>query len=149
MALAPPVQDLLMEHYQHPRNFGTLDAPTHRVCCNNPLCGDRIELQLTLSASNRIQAIRFYGRGCVISQASASMMTEAVQGKSLTQALALSASFQNLFSSAAAERDSALGVLQVFEPIKESPSRLSCVFLAWQALALCLPVENESDVHPS
>ena len=148
MALDPLHQDLLMEHYRHPRNFGRLEAPTHRLCRHNPLCGDRIDLQINLSAKNQIQAIKFQGRGCVLSQASASMMTEAVHGKSLVQTLALIASFQNLLSPAASEQDSALGELQVFASIKEFPSRLACVFLAWQALVHCLPAENDTDIHP-
>src|SRR5262245_61589987 len=149
MALAPLNQGLLMEHYQHPRNFGRLEAPTHRAYRHNPLCGDRIDLQIELSAQHQIQAINFHGRGCVLSQASASMMTVAVRGKSPAQALALFDSFQNLFSSTAAELNSALGELLVFAPIKDFPSRLNCVFLAWQALSHCLPAENAADVHSS
>jgi nitrogen fixation NifU-like protein len=148
MALAPLSQDLLMEHYRHPRNFGKLEAPTHRILHDNPLCGDRIDLQLKLSASYCIQAIKFQGRGCVISQASASMMTEAVQGKSLAHARVLIVSFQELFSLGAAEQDALLGELLVFAPLKDFPSRLACAILAWQALALCLPAGNNTGVHP-
>src|SRR5262245_8778948 len=147
MALPPRYQELLMEHYQHPRNFGRLEAATHRARCDNPLCGDRIELQLKLSANHQIQAIKFQGRGCVISQASASMMTTSVEGKFLPHARALVVSFQELLFSAPAAPEAALGELLIFAPLKEFPSRLPCVFLAWQALALCLPVEIDTDVH--
>jgi nitrogen fixation NifU-like protein len=149
MALAALDQDLLMEHYQYPRNFGRLEAPTHRACCHNPLCGDRIDLHLNLSARNQIQAIRFQGRGCLLSQASASMMTVAVAGKSFAQALALFVSFQHLLSAAAAEPDSALGELLVFAPVRDFPSRRNCVFLAWQTLALCAPAEHDADARSS
>jgi nitrogen fixation NifU-like protein len=135
-----------MEHYQHPRNFGKLETPTHRVRRDHPLCGDRIDLQLKLSPNSQIQAIKFHGRGCVLSQASASMMTEAVQGKTLAQAHTLAASFQKLLSAdEATEPDAALGELLVFVPIKDFPSRLSCILLAWQALALCLAGECDTE----
>src|SRR5437868_15479386 len=80
-------REIILDHYQNPRNHGRLDSPTLANRGNNPLCGDEVELFLGLDrAGERIDAIGFTGRGCSISQASASMMTELVKGRSLSEA---------------------------------------------------------------
>ncbi len=144
MALDLLYQDLLLEHYRHPRNFGKLAKPTYRLRHDNPLCGDLLELSIILSAQSEIHAIRFHGRGCVISQASASMMTEAVQGKSLEQVRALSACFQKLFSVAPAANDVRLAGLLAFAALRDFPSRVTCATLAWEALDFCLATGMDS-----
>jgi nitrogen fixation protein NifU and related proteins len=72
----------IIDHYKNPRNFGNLDAPDVHVEANNPLCGDRLSMDLHLK-DGVVEDVRFSGRGCAISQASASMLTEAMVGKSL------------------------------------------------------------------
>ena len=74
----------IIDHYKHPRNFGELDAPDVHVEANNPLCGDRLSMDLHLK-DGVVEDVRFSGRGCAISQASASMLTEAMVGKSLEE----------------------------------------------------------------
>src|SRR5947208_7560346 len=81
-------QELILDHYRRPRNKGTLDGATHSVSLNNPLCGDEIDLQVQVEGG-AIKAVRFVGRGCSISQASASMMTQLLKEKAVPQALAL------------------------------------------------------------
>jgi len=81
-------QELILDHYRRPRNKGTLEQATHAVSLNNPLCGDEIDLQLRVDG-DIIKEARFIGRGCSISQAAASMMTQLVKDKSIPQALAL------------------------------------------------------------
>jgi len=81
-------QELILDHYRRPRNKGTLEQATHAVSLNNPLCGDEIDLQLRVDG-DIIKEVRFIGRGCSISQAAASMMTQLVKDKSIPQALAL------------------------------------------------------------
>ena len=84
-----PYQALILEHYKHPHNRGTLDPSTHRARESNPLCGDDITLTLRADGANRIEEVRFDGEGCAISMASASLLTDAVKGKSLEEAAAL------------------------------------------------------------
>ncbi len=146
MTFDPLYQNLLMEHYRHPRNFGKLEAPARRLHYDNPFCGDHLDLYLRLSGQNRIEAIKFQGRGCVLSQASASMMTEAVLGKPPAQARELITLFQKLFSSPRAEKEPLIGDLLVFAHVNDFPSRIPCATLPWQALALCLPAEDDTDV---
>lgn len=76
----------ILDHYRHPRNVGTLENATHSHEDNNPLCGDVVRLDLHLNAEDVIDEVAFSGRGCAISQASASMLTEMVKGKTLTEA---------------------------------------------------------------
>ena len=77
-------RDFILDHYRHPRNAGTLEQPSATFEDNNPLCGDRIRMDVRI-ADNRIEDIRFAGRGCAISQASASLLTEAVKGKTVNE----------------------------------------------------------------
>ena len=84
-----PYQARILEHYKHPHNRGTLDPATHRARESNPLCGDDITLTLRADGANRIEEVRFDGEGCAISMASASLLTDAVKGKSLEEAAAL------------------------------------------------------------
>ena len=145
MALDPLYQTLLLEHYRYPRNFGKLAAPTHRLHLDNPLCGDQIDLELEVSNHDTIAAIKFTGRGCVISQASASLMTQIISGKSQVQARALLAAFQELFLYPAQENVLLANELRVFAALNDFPGRVPCALLAWQAFDLCLssPVPDQ------
>src|SRR5689334_8318897 len=82
-------QDQILDHYKHPRNKGILDPATHAATETNPLCGDKISLQLRVDGRGRVEAARFDGQGCAISLASASMLTTILEGKDLRQAGAL------------------------------------------------------------
>lgn len=82
-------QDQILDHYKHPRNKGNLERATHQARESNPLCGDDITLLLQVEGSDRIKDIRFEGAGCAISQASASMLTERLKGKTLEEARSL------------------------------------------------------------
>jgi nitrogen fixation NifU-like protein len=82
--------ELILDHYRNPRNFGTLEPATMHARDTNPLCGDVIEMQLRLNGQDQVEEVRFMGKGCAISQASASMLTEAIKGKSLADLKALS-----------------------------------------------------------
>jgi nitrogen fixation NifU-like protein len=107
----------ILDHYRHPRNVGTLENATHSHEDNNPLCGDVVRLDLHLNAEDVIDEVAFSGRGCAISQASASMLTEMVKGKTLTEARQI------------AKEDilEALG-------IEIGPVRLKCALLALKVL---------------
>lgn len=79
-------KELILDHYRHPRNAGTLEHPTHSHEESNPLCGDVIRIDLHVNNDNIIDQVAFAGKGCAISQASASMLTEMIKGKTLDQA---------------------------------------------------------------
>lgn len=83
-------RDYILDHYRNPRNYGVLEAPTATAEQNNPLCGDRIRIDLLIGTDGHVADIRFSGQGCAISQASASMLTDAIRGKSLDEVAKLS-----------------------------------------------------------
>ncbi len=86
VAAAGPYQAQILDHYKHPHNRGTLEPATHRGRESNPLCGDDISLALRVDGSNRIEEVRFDGEGCAISMASASLLTDAIKGKTVDEA---------------------------------------------------------------
>lgn len=143
-------QEVILDHQQDPRNFGEVDQPTHRADGFNPLCGDRIHLSLTLDG-DRIQRVMFNGSGCAISTASASMMTEALTGKTRTEAEFLSQRFRDLVIAQHASEDgedgpsSQLGQLRVLAGVRQFPVRVKCATLAWHALEAAL---NETASEP-
>src|SRR3989441_7693904 len=127
-------QELILDHYRRPRNKGTLDGATHSVSLNNPLCGDEIDLQLQVEGG-AIKAVRFVGRGCSISQASASMMTQLLKEKAVPQALALAERMSAMMQGdEAAAGDKSLGDLRALAGVSEFPIRIKCALLPWNAL---------------
>jgi len=133
-ALAELYQELILDHYRRPRNKGSLEAHTRRVALSNPTCGDELELDLLLDGDT-IADVRFSGRGCSISQASASMMTQLVKGRTLAEARALGARFSEMMhGSADAARDKTLGEARALAGVAKFPVRVKCALLAWNAL---------------
>jgi nitrogen fixation protein NifU and related proteins len=127
-------QELILEHYKHPRNKGQLDEPDADVHMNNPTCGDEVHLQLRLRDGVIVDA-KFVGDGCSISQASISMMTQLVKGKSKEEALALAARFTAMMhGDADAARDRAMGDLRSLAGVAKFPVRVKCALLGWNAL---------------
>ena len=133
-ALEDLFQELILDHYRRPRNKGTLEPHTHRVGLTNPSCGDELELDLVV-AGETISDVRFSGRGCSISQASASMMTQLIKGKTVGEARALAARFNEMMhGSAEAARDKALGEARSLVGVAKFPVRVKCALLGWNAL---------------
>lgn len=127
-------QELILDHYRRPRNKGALEGATHTVSLTNPLCGDEIDLHLRVDG-DQITAARFVGRGCSISQASASMMTQLVTGRSVPQALALAGRMSAMLQGDAdAARDKTLGELRALAGVAKFPVRIKCALLPWNAL---------------
>jgi nitrogen fixation NifU-like protein len=127
-------RELLLDHYRRPRNKGPMADATVSVSMRNPMCGDEIELHLDL-ADDRVRTVRFTGQGCSISQASASMMTEVLQGKSIDEALQLERRFLDLMhGEESARTDARLGDLRAMEGVARLPVRIKCALLAWNAL---------------
>jgi nitrogen fixation NifU-like protein len=137
MELAELYRDVILDHNRNPRNFGPLSQATATAEGFNPLCGDRLTLRVAL-ADDRIADIRFEGEGCAISTASASLMTEAVKGKTRAEALATFAIIHRLLTDDAAEVDEQLGKLAALSGVREYPARVKCASLCWHTLASAL-----------
>src|SRR5437773_1719594 len=125
-------QSVIMDHQKKPRNFRKLETASRHVEGYNPLCGDRLTLYVEMDG-DRVKDISFQGSGCAISTASASMMTEALKGKTRAEAEALFRSFQDLVTGKPTESAGApkLGKLAVFAGVREFPVRVKCATLAW------------------
>jgi nitrogen fixation NifU-like protein len=127
-------QELILDHYRRPRNKGALAEPTYSVSLNNPLCGDEIDLHLRVEG-DVIREARFIGRGCSISQASASMMTQLLKERSVPEALALAARMSAMMQGdEAVARDKTLGELRALAGVAKFPVRVKCALLPWNAL---------------
>jgi len=137
--------EVILDHNRRPRNFGRLPGASHSAAGYNPLCGDRVEVYLRVE-QGRIEEIAFEGVGCAISTASASMMTEALRGKSLEETRRLFEDFHSLVTGAppGGGADDArggapeLGKLAAFAGVGEYPMRVKCATLAWHALQSAL-----------
>ncbi|HXF82134.1 MAG TPA: SUF system NifU family Fe-S cluster assembly protein [bacterium] len=132
MALDELYRELILEHYAHPRNRGELPDPDIKVEGANPLCGDELSIHVKLDG-DRIADVRFVGRGCSISQASASMMTEQIKGKTLAEARALSARFKAMMQGEAVTAEE-LGDLVALQGVRKFPVRVKCATLSWITL---------------
>lgn len=131
-------QEMILDHYRRPRNKGTLDNPDASVEMKNPLCGDEITLQVAFEGDS-VCDLRFSGRGCSISQASASMMTQLIKGKSTEEIGAIRKQFRDLMlGDASAANDPQLGSLRALSGVARFPARVKCALLAWNALESAL-----------
>ena len=125
-------REIILDHYRSPKNRGEVEDPDIRTKGVNPLCGDELELTIQLDG-DLIHGIKFDGHGCSISQASASMLMEAIQGASFQEIDALYTAFKALMYGA--ERPEAeLGDLEALEGVKKFPVRVKCATLAWNIL---------------
>jgi nitrogen fixation protein NifU and related proteins len=136
MELDDLYRDVILDHNRRPRNFGPLEPADASAEGVNPLCGDRLTLRLNLAA-DKIEEIRFEGEGCAISTASASLMTEAVKGKTRAQALELFERVHRLLTDDGASGDD-LGKLAALSGVREYPARVKCASLCWHTLASVL-----------
>lgn len=133
-------QDIILDHSKHPRHFGPLEHATHNANGHNPLCGDRITVHLILDAENRIADISFEGRGCAISQSSASLMTDLLKGRNVGDAEKLMDGFLQLVKGEGAEglSEDDLEILQVMAGVSAFPMRVKCATLAWHTMKSAL-----------
>lgn len=127
-------QEVIVDHNRSPRNFRPMPDATRTLEGFNPLCGDRLTLYLKLDGE-RISDISFGGSGCAISVASASLMTEALKGRNVPEALQEFESFHNLLTGASSPPDlAAFGKLAALAGVREYPSRIKCATLCWHTL---------------
>lgn len=132
MALDDLYREVILDHYSHPRNKGELPDPDIKVEGANPLCGDELSIFVRLDG-DRVADVRFVGRGCSISQASASMMTERIKGKTLAEARALVSRFKGMMQGAPADEEE-MGELAALQGVRKFPVRVKCATLSWVAL---------------
>ena len=149
-------QEVILDHNRRPHNFRAIDAASAKQEGYNPLCGDRLTLYLTLD-DEVIKDAAFQGSGCAISKASASLMTDAVKGKTVAEARALFDAFHAMITSdpttplpdLSAEARSAkvdLGKLSVFAGVREYPTRIKCASLAWHTMKAAVAHETDAPV---
>ena len=133
-------QEVILDHNRQPRNYGPLANPDRYAEGNNPLCGDELQIFLKMDG-DRVEDVRFEGSGCAISTASASLMTEAILGKKVSEIEDLFEGFHELLTgdpSVAAQAGAEVGKLAVFSGVREFPVRVKCATLAWHTLQAAL-----------
>ncbi len=147
-------QEVILDHGRNPRNFGRPDSFNRTAKGDNPMCGDKIAVYLTLAPDGSIQDAHFDGRGCAISQASASLMTEILKGKSQAEAEALFGHFHDMCTKDDHEHtdhgpvdEEAFEKLQVLSGVREFPMRVKCATLAWHAMNAALHGEEKTSTE--
>lgn len=127
-------RQVIMDHYKNPRNRGTLEEESVTIDMNNPTCGDRIELHLQIE-DGKVKDAKFEGEGCSISMSSASMMTQAVKGKNVEDAIKMSTIFSKMMLGEDMDNvDFDLGDIEALQGVSKFPARIKCATLAWKAM---------------
>ena len=135
-------QEVILDHYKHPRNFGELDPADGKAEGYNPLCGDQVSVFVRMN-DDRVEEVSFQGVGCAISTASASLMTEAVKGKTRAEATRIFEDFRRLVTGDG-EPEGDLGKLRILAGVRDYPVRIKCAVLAWYALRSALDEDGEA-----
>lgn len=135
MQLESLYQEIILDHYRHPRGRGTLPEPSGEAHHVNPTCGDEVTVQVSLNADGQLE-VAYEGQGCSISQASASVMTELVAGQSPAHAAVVREAFLELMRSKGESEpdEEALGDAVAFAGVSKYPARVKCALLPWMAL---------------
>ena len=147
MALDDLYRDVIMDHYKRPRNRGKLDDADVVVEGANPLCGDEITLWLGI-ADGMVRDVRFAGHGCSISQASASIMTEAIEGRPVAEIDDIVNALRGMMLEGAEPDETLLGDGIALEGVRQFPVRIKCAVLGWNTLRLGLEQFAESGGKP-
>lgn len=147
MSLREIYTQVILDHYKRPRNKGVLEEATHSARCDNPLCGDKVHLYLKVE-NKKITGASFEGNGCAISQASASIMTQMIKGKSIAEARDLRENFRKLLLEKDWKPDPRiLGDLIALEGVKKLHARVKCAICAWHALEAALEGKDAVDME--
>ena len=125
-------REIILDHYKEPRNRGHIEKPDIAARGHNPLCGDEVDITMSVD-DGRVADIRFDGTGCAISQASASMLTELIEGKSLSEVERIAGLFKEMMLE---DGDSVeeLGDLEALQGVKKYPVRIKCAILSWNTM---------------
>ena len=134
-------QSVILDHYKTPRNYGSLDGATGSADGVNPLCGDHVTVHVRVDGDT-VAGVGFEGNGCAISKASASLMTEIVEGRSVAETETIFSRFHDLVTGEAAVDPEELGKLEVLSGVREFPARVKCATLAWHALRAAIAGEG-------
>ncbi|MDT0162330.1 Fe-S cluster assembly sulfur transfer protein SufU [Bacillus sp. AG4(2022)] len=136
-------RQVIMDHYKNPRNKGVLEEDNSlTINMNNPTCGDRIQLTLKVE-DGKVADARFDGEGCSISMSSASMMTQAIKGQKVEDALKLSKIFSDMMQGKEYDEDLDLGDIEVLQGVSKFPARIKCATLSWKAMEKGLKEEEQ------
>lgn len=137
-------RQVIMDHYKNPRNKGVLEDGSLTVNMNNPTCGDRIQLTMNVE-DGIVTESRFDGEGCSISMSSASMMTQAIKGKKIEEAIKLSKIFSDMMQGKEYDEDDSidLGDIEALQGVAKFPARIKCATLAWKAMEKGLNEDNQ------
>ena len=138
-------QEVILDHNRRPHNFRVIDGATAKQEGYNPLCGDRLTLYLTLEG-DVIKDAAFQGQGCAISKASASLMTDAIKGKTVAEARELFEHFHAMITSETDTPLEDLGKLSVFAGVRDYPTRIKCASLAWHTMKAAVAHETDAPV---
>lgn len=132
-------QEVILDHGRRPRNFEVMEHPQCSADGKNPLCGDQIRIFVSME-DDVLKAIRFQGTGCAISTASASLMTQHLEGKPKAEVMEIFSCFHDMIAGGGASEDckTRLGKLRVLEGVKDFPTRVKCATLAWHTLKAAL-----------
>ncbi|HEX2999472.1 MAG TPA: SUF system NifU family Fe-S cluster assembly protein [Armatimonadota bacterium] len=149
MSMENLYQQIILDHYKHPRNFGEVLGCTVSAEHDNPSCGDQIRIHL-LVQDGKVEKVQFSGKGCAISQASASMMTEALKGKTVAEAQQMVDEFRQMMRG---EKEyvalDEAGELEALKGVLQFPVRVKCAVLAWDTMDACIHMqENGEDTPP-
>ncbi len=133
-------QEIILDHSRHPRHFGRLAEANRTAEGFNPLCGDKVKIDLVVDPDSRIADVAFDGKGCAISVASASLMSEMLKGRTVEEAVQLMAGFLELVKGGSTQELSAddLENLEVMAGVSAFPMRVKCATLAWHAMKSAL-----------
>src|SRR5215467_14188394 len=131
-------QEVILDHSRRPRNFGELADAVVLVHGDNPACGDEIHLAVKFDTNGGLEDIKFTGRGCAISQASASLMTMKLKGKCRKEIMEMLHAFHDLVTDESSEAPKKLGDLRVMKGVRNFPQRVKCAMLAWRAVEQAL-----------
>lgn len=132
-------QEMILDHGRHPRNFGPMPTATHQQEGYNPLCGDQVKIYIHEN-EGVLDSLSFEGKGCAISMASASLLTECLKGKTRAELQVIFSKFLNLVTQGTA--CDSLGKLSVLAGVQEFPARVKCATLAWHTLLAALEGKN-------
>jgi nitrogen fixation protein NifU and related proteins len=138
-------QQMILDHNRRPRNFRAIDAPSRTQEGYNPLCGDRLTLYVTLDG-DVVRDVAFQGSGCAISKASASLMTEAIKGRTVDEARRLFDRFHQMITTPPDQPVEDLGKLSVLAGVREFPTRVKCASLAWHTMKTAVADEADGPV---
>ena len=136
-------QEVILDHNKRPRNFRTIASSSHHAEGHNPLCGDRLSLYVQVDGDT-IEDVAFQGSGCAISKASASLMTDAVKGQTLTAANDLFERFHQMVTTPPDQPVENMGKLSVLAGVREFPVRVKCASLCWHTLKAALERKEQT-----